>query len=72
MVIRNKVNDLHKMKKSVWATLFHNCDISNEKERYLFAPAYVQVGVCVGQINLPPTEINIERNYLYYWPLNLC
>ena len=38
MAIRNNVGDLYGMKKLVWATLFHNCDIANEKERHQFCP----------------------------------
>ena len=36
MVGRNNVGYLYGMKKSVWATLFHNCDIGNEEERHPF------------------------------------
>ena len=43
-----------------------------KKKGINFALAYVQVGVCSGQINLLQAKINIERNYLYHLPLNLC
>ena len=35
MATRNNVGDLYGMKKSVWATLFHNCGIANEECPYL-------------------------------------
>ena len=38
MVGRNNVGFLYGMKKSVWAILFHNCDIGNEEERHQFCP----------------------------------
>ena len=72
MAIGNYVGDLYGMKISVWATLFHNCDIANEEEDINFALIYVQVGVCGGQINLLLAKINTGRNYLYHWPLSLC
>ena len=43
-----------------------------KKKDINFALAYVQVGVCGCYINLLLAKINIERNYLYHWPLNLC
>ena len=49
-------------KISVWATLFHNCDIANEEEDINFALTYVQVDVCGGQINLLLAKINTGRN----------
>ena len=52
---RNNVGYLYQMKKSVWATLFHNFCFS-------FPLAYVQVGVCGGQINFLLAKKNIERN----------
>ena len=72
MTIRNNVGDLYGMKKSVWATLFHNCDKANKEERHKFALAYLQVRVCDNEMNLLLVKINIERNYLYFLPLNLC
>ena len=32
------MRDLYRMKKSVWATLFHNYDIANEEEKHQFCP----------------------------------
>ena len=43
-----------------------------KKKDINFALAYVQVGVCGCYINLLLAKINIERSYLYHWPLNLC
>ena len=62
MVGRNNVGYLYQMKKSVWATLFHNCDIAKQKKDINFPLTYVQVGVCGGQINFLLAKKNIERN----------
>ena len=38
MAIRQNINDLYKMKKSVCAVLHHNCEISDENVRHQFCP----------------------------------
>ena len=72
MAIRNNVGDLYGMKKSVRPTLFHNCDIANAEEKHQFCPHLRTSCLCGGPIKLLLAKINIERNYLYHLPLDLC
>lgn len=38
MAIRQNVSNIYRMKKCVWAVLYHNSDISNENVRHQFCP----------------------------------
>ena len=38
MAIRQNVNNVYKMKKCIWAVLFHNADIAGESVRHQFCP----------------------------------
>ena len=60
MAIRQNCDNIYNKKKSVWAVLYHNCDIADEDERHKFCPR-TKDSWCIWQSNKLTGDITYKK-----------